>query len=151
MKLHRIGAGSLITLDAMPRQLRIEIMETAERLEQQLKTARTASQKERLQMLWWLKTGQVTSHQQLAEQLGRDPSTITRWLQRYRQGGLSGLLSIKTAPGQTRQITAEAMAGLEAKLNSTEGFSSYGEIVDYFQRALQTRVDLRHCLLLGAL
>jgi hypothetical protein len=35
------------------------LAESAESLEQQLKNSRTASQKERLQMLWWLKTGQV--------------------------------------------------------------------------------------------
>ena len=45
----------------MARQLMVAIAESAESLEQQLKTSRTASQKERLQMLWWLKTGQITS------------------------------------------------------------------------------------------
>lgn len=117
----------------MPRQLQLDIQESAQQLESQLKTARTASQKERLQMLWWLKTRQVHGHQQLAERLGRDPSTITRWLQRYRQGGLASLLKVTSAPGQPRQITPEAMTGLEAKLNSPEGFSSYGEIVDWLK------------------
>ncbi len=42
-------------------------------------------------MLWWLKSGQVSEHQQLSQRLGHNPSTITRWLQRYRQGGLSAL------------------------------------------------------------
>jgi hypothetical protein len=45
----------------MTRQLILAITESAESLKQQLKTSRTASQKERLQMLWWLKTGQITS------------------------------------------------------------------------------------------
>jgi transposase len=117
----------------MPRQLRLDIKESSEQLESQLKTARTASQKERLQMLWWLKTGQVTQHQQLAERLGRDPSTVTRWLQRYRQGGLAALLEVKVAPGQTPQLTPEAMAGLQAKLNQPDGFGSYGEIVEWLK------------------
>ncbi len=76
----------------MARQLILAIAESAESLEQQLKTSRTASQKERLQMLWWLKTGQITQHKTLAERLFRDGSTVTRWLQKYRQGGLSELL-----------------------------------------------------------
>jgi transposase len=113
----------------MARRLRIVIEESAESLEKQLKHSRTASQKERLQMLWWLKTEQVNEHQQLATRLGRNPSTITRWLQQYRQGGLSQLLEVKTAPGQTPQITPEALAGLQERLNSESGFSSYGEIV----------------------
>jgi transposase len=117
----------------MPRRLNIEIQESSSQLEKQLKTARTARQKERIQMLWWLKTGQVTEHRQLAERLGRDPSTVTRWLQSYRQGGLASLLSVKKAPGQRRLLTEEALAGLQARLNQPQGFRSYGEIVDWLQ------------------
>ena len=61
----------------MARQLILAIAESAQSLEQQLKNSRTASQKERLQMLWWLKTGQVTEHKTLALRLGRDGSTVT--------------------------------------------------------------------------
>ncbi|MBW4667311.1 MAG: helix-turn-helix domain-containing protein [Cyanomargarita calcarea GSE-NOS-MK-12-04C] len=84
----------------MARQLILAITESALSLEQQLKNSRTASQKERLQMLWWLKTGQITQHKTLAERLGRDGSTVTRWLQKYRKGGLSELLVVKSAPGK---------------------------------------------------
>lgn len=115
----------------MGRRLEIEIEESAEVLEKQLRHARTAGQKERLQMMWWLKSEQVSEHQQLAQRLGRDPSTITRWLQKYRQGGLSALLEVKTAPGGVRQITPEALTGLQARLESGTGFSSYGEIVNW--------------------
>lgn len=81
----------------MPRRLQIVIEESVEFLDKQLKQTRTASQKERLQILWWLKTGQVTQHQELAHRLGRDTSTVTRWLQKYRRGGLSQLLIAITA------------------------------------------------------
>jgi len=66
----------------MARILKITIEESVEFLEKQLKNTRTASQKERIQVLWWLKTGQVQEHQELAHRLGRDKSTITRWLQK---------------------------------------------------------------------
>lgn len=59
----------------MARRLQIVIEESVEFLEKQLKHTRTASQKERLQLLWWLKTGQVEQHQELAHRLGRDTST----------------------------------------------------------------------------
>ena len=68
----------------MARSLKITIEESAEFLEKQLKNTRTASQKERIQVLWWLKTGQVQEQQELAHRLGRDKSTISRWLQKYR-------------------------------------------------------------------
>lgn len=126
----------------MPRQLHIEILESAQQLETQLKTARTASQKERLQMLWWLKTGKLTQHQQLAEHLGRDLSTVTRWLQRYRQGGLAALLEVKVAPGQPPKLTPQAIAGLQTQLNSPAGFGSYGEIGEWLK--INYKLDLTY-------
>ena len=43
----------------MSRPFKIEITESEEELKKRLKTARLGSQKEKLQMLWWLKSGQV--------------------------------------------------------------------------------------------
>jgi len=71
----------------MSRPFQIEISESQEELEKALKYATSASSKERLQMLYWLKSGQVSSRQALAKRLGRDEATITRRLakvQRWR-------------------------------------------------------------------
>ncbi|MDZ7964069.1 MAG: hypothetical protein RM368_03695 [Nostoc sp. DedSLP03] len=46
----------------MARPLNLEISESTEYLSKSLKNAGTAIEKERLQMIWWLKTGQVTQH-----------------------------------------------------------------------------------------
>lgn len=117
----------------MARSLQIVIEESAEFLEKQLKQTRSASQKERLQILWWLKTGQVQQHQELAHRLGRDTSTVTRWLQKYRRGGLSELLEMKTAPGQVAHLTPSALAGLKERLEKGAAFKSYGEIVEWLK------------------
>jgi transposase len=85
----------------MVRAFKLEINESVEYLTKSLKNARSASEKERLQMLWWLKTGQVKQHQELSQRLGRDSSTITSWLQKYRSGGLIALLELPVAPGAT--------------------------------------------------
>jgi transposase len=66
----------------MSRPFQIEISESQEELELALKYATSASSKERLQMLYWLKSGQVSSRQALAKRLGRDEATITRWLRK---------------------------------------------------------------------
>jgi transposase len=121
----------------MARQLRLAIAQSAEILEQQLKNSRTASQKERLQMLWWLKTGQVTQHQTVAERLGRDRSTVTRWLQKYRQGGLSELLALKSAPGKSPHLSPEALERLQERWRQPPGFKSYGEIVEWLNQTYQ--------------
>jgi transposase len=116
------------------RRLVLEITESAEYLEKSFKQAKSVAQKERLQMLWWLKTGQVSEHQQLSERLGRAPSSITRWLNKYRQGGLPELLTIRTAPGAPAKIQGEALEKLQQRLQSEEGFSSYGAIVEWLEQ-----------------
>jgi transposase len=117
----------------MARQLVLEITQTAKYLEKSLKRAKSGKQKERLQMLWWLKTGQVTQHQELSQRLGRSPASITRWLNKYRQGGLEDLLEVKVSPGAVAKIQGEALEKLQQRLKSAEGFSSYGAIVDWLE------------------
>lgn len=118
----------------MSGRMKLEIAESAEYLEKSMQQAQTGSQKERLQMLWWVKTGQVSQHQELSVRLGRNPSTISRWLQTYRRDGLKALLTLKVPPGATPKIRGEVRAALEARLESPEGFGSYGEIVDWLQQ-----------------
>lgn len=91
-------------------------------------------QKERVQMLWWVKSGQVNEHQEIVTRLGRNGSTITRWLQKYRMGGLSALLEVKQAPGQAPIMSAAVQASLQAALERPEGFRSYGEIVEWLKQ-----------------
>lgn len=118
----------------MARRLVLEIAESAEYLEKSLKQSKSAAQKERLQMLWWLRTAQVTQHQQLSERLGRSSASITRWLQKYRQGGLAALLEVKTAPGAPAKIQGQALEKLQQRLQSDEGFGSYGAIVEWLDQ-----------------
>lgn len=115
----------------MARPFILEISESQEFLEKSLKQAKTASCKERLQMLWWIKTQQIRYRQEISQRLGRSPATITRWLSAYRQGGLSALLSQKKPPGATPQLRGEVLEKLKQRLASEEGFSSYRAIVDW--------------------
>ena len=71
--------------------------------------------------------------------LGRHPTTVSRWLSRYRKGGIEALLTIKSSPGRPTSIPPEAIAKLKEELSSPEGFSSYGEI----QTWLETVCDLK--------
>ncbi|TBR56684.1 transposase [Westiellopsis prolifica IICB1] len=127
----------------MARGFNLEISESAEYLSKSLSKARTSVEKERLLLLWWIKTGQVTQHQQLSQRLGRDGSTVTRWLQKYRQGGLGKLLEVKTSPGATPKITPEMRSRLEEKLKCPEGFGSYGEIVEWLKQEFHVEVKYK--------
>lgn len=123
------------------RPFRVTVIESLEQLEKSLRHARSASQKERLQMLVWLKREEVNSRGELAERCQRDKATITRWISRYRQGGLSALLSKRTAPGATRKIQGEALEKLKARLAEAEGFSSYIEIQHWLEQTCQLKVE----------
>ncbi|WP_448267839.1 helix-turn-helix domain-containing protein [Nostoc sp. DSM 114159] len=127
----------------MARPFNLEISESVEYLSKSLSKARTSAEKERLLLLWWVKTGQVTQHQELSQRLGRNGSTVTRWLQRYRQGGLEKLLEVKTSPGAIAKIQGEVRQSLVEKLQCPQGFSSYGEIVEWLKQEWNVEVKYK--------
>lgn len=85
-----------------------------------------ASSKERLQMLYWLKSGQLKTRGAIANRLGRDESTITRWLRKYKDGGYRGLLEVKKAPGEVPLMSISNLDRLKQRLQEPSGFQSYG-------------------------
>lgn len=127
----------------MARPLNITITESREELEQRLRHETDARQQERLQMLYWLKHRLVDSRQEVAQLLNRDDSTVTRWLNDYRAGGIHQLLEIKTAPGAARVIPPEAMERLKARLAEPTGFPSYKAIWQWLRQECQVEVDYK--------
>ena len=101
----------------MSRPFKLEITESEADLKKRLQHVRAAIQKEKLQMLWWVKSGQVKQQQEIAQRLGRDISTVTRWLQTYRRGGIQELLKINKAPGGRRIMSDAVLADLQQQLN----------------------------------
>ncbi|MDJ0798681.1 MAG: hypothetical protein QNJ51_17985 [Calothrix sp. MO_167.B12] len=67
----------------------------------------------------------------MSQRLSRDGSTVTRWLQRYRQGVLEKLLEVKTSPGAIAKNQGEVLQSFVEKLQCPQGFSSYEEILDW--------------------
>lgn len=112
----------------MANHFKVQVNETQEELEHRLGRASTATSRERLQMLHWIETQAITTRQELAQGLGRNESTLYRWLQLYKQGGIDRLLQVKTAPGKVAKISPEVMEQLQARLAKPKGFKSYGQI-----------------------
>ena len=125
----------------MSRPFHLEISESLEFLEQSLRHARSARQLEKLQLLWWIKSGQMTQHQELGQRLNRNGSTISRWLQQYRNGGLKALLAQKSAPGTAWKIDAEVLEALKAQLQDPKGFRSYGAVQTWLQQSFGLEVE----------
>lgn len=99
----------------MGNQFRVEVKESLEELKHRLRHAVTATSKERLQMLDWIKANALATRKELSQRLERDASTVYRWLKRYQQGGIDGidaLLEIKTPPGKSGRIPAPITSAL---------------------------------------
>lgn len=118
----------------MARSIQLTIHESQQELEHHLSNQRSATGKERVQMLYWLKVGIAKNRQELAQLLHRNEATISRWLVRYRCGGLAKLLKVKRAPGNPVKIPHEAVERLQQRLSQPEGFHSYGEVHKWLEK-----------------
>ena len=70
------------------------ISEDAATLKQRLQHEHDSRKKPRLQMLYWLASGQAQTRQDVAQLLGVHRNTIGHWLARYEAGGLAALLAL---------------------------------------------------------
>lgn len=120
---------------------KLDITETVDELKSLLGEQKTAFGKERVQALYLLKLKKVKTIQELAQNLGRDRTTIQRWLRRYRQGGVSGLLKLQSRWGRKPGIPQWAEKALNKRLQEREGFHSYGEIQQWLERTLGVSVS----------
>jgi transposase len=117
----------------MGRCLKVNIEETSHELKLILSRSKLARNSKRIQMLYWLKVGQASTRKQLAQLLGHNESTITRWLNLYRKGGVEELLELKKAPGKPAKITGKVLKDLKKELQKPTGFRSYGEVQSWLE------------------
>ena len=55
-------------------------------------------------------------------------STVKRWVKRYRDRGLSGLLELNHGGGRVLCLPQEALEQLDKRLRDPEGFGHYVDI-----------------------
>ncbi len=102
-----------------------EIHESIEGLKERLRRETRARQKQRLQALYLLQSGQADSRTRAGELLGVSRRSVGEWLQRYEEGGLERMLRIDTHTNRAYSLTDEQDARLRQKLSEPEGFPSY--------------------------
>ncbi len=115
---------------------KLEIKESEAELKQLLGVQRTATGKERVQLVYLLKTGQAGTVQNAAQLLGRHRVTVQGWLSRYRAGGMESMLETKVPPGRTRSIPTWAEKALAKRLQEPQGFEGYGAIQEWLKTKL---------------
>lgn len=116
-----------------------EIKEEAEELYRMFKKEKNVLMRDRLHLLYKLKTEKIISIQKLAEELGRECKTIYNWLSYYKKKGLEGYLSIKQEYRKS-SLDGEIAESLKEKLSTEEGFSSYIEIEDWLKKEYNVKM-----------
>jgi transposase len=115
----------------------VEIQESLDELVQQLQQVKAPKDKERLQVLYWLKQAQPPSIGAIAKAIGKHRNTVGTWLLKYREGGVNAMLERKSSPGGARKIPSWAEAALAKRLKDPEhGFASYGAIQQWLAEEL---------------
>ena len=117
----------------MARPLEINIKETAQELKKLLHQQKKGRIKERVQVLYLLATKQVETASTAAILIGRNYSTVKKWLRTYRQKGINELLELKSGGGRSLSLSLESLEALENRLKQPEGFESYGAIQEWLK------------------
>ncbi len=104
------------------------ILEIAEELFDMIKNEKRGRFRDRLRLLWFLKTGEAETMTRTAELCGVSRLTAAEWFRRYGIGGIAELLCLKTVPGRQLAVSAEVAEDLKKRLSEPEGFGSYDEI-----------------------
>jgi transposase len=115
----------------------VEVKESLEELAAQLRQAKTLKDKERLQVLYWLKQDKPPSISAIAKATGKHRNTLQTWLLQYRNGGVEAMLEVKKSLGGVRVIPQWAEEALAKRLQESEqGFASYGAVQQWLSETL---------------
>ena len=118
----------------MCRVFKFEVLESPETLEALLNQEKDVRRRERLQFLYWYKTGQAKTRQALGKLLNRSQFAIGQWINTYRHRGLNGLLHLNYRGGNLApSIPVEIQYQLKEKLAQPEGFASYKAVQVWLQ------------------
>jgi transposase len=120
----------------------IDVKESLHDLIEQLRQAETATVKERLQVLYWLKQDNAPSISAIAQAVGKHRNTVQTWLSYYREGGLKAMLTIKKSLGGVRVIPQWAETALAKRLQEpNHGFASYGAVQQWLAETLGVEAE----------
>ena len=109
----------------------LEITESEEALKTLLRQQKSATDRDRVHLLYLLKSGRAATMQEAAAWLGRHRVTVQKWAKRYRDGGLAQLRAHAPHPGDKSSLPDWAETALKKRLEQPEGLESYAAIQDW--------------------
>ncbi len=85
--------------------------------------------RDKLNCLLLIKLNKVREIQEISERINRHRNVVSKWLEKYRQGGLETFLQIKQRTEfRPAVIRGENLVKLQDRLSDPKGFDSYYEI-----------------------
>jgi transposase len=117
------------------------INEDVETLKQHTQREHNGRKKPRLQMLYWLASGQAQTRRDVAQLLGIHRNTIGHWLARYEAGGLDALLELYVPAGKPLSLPPEVRTALEQALRQPAGFASYEALRQWVKQTHHREVN----------
>jgi len=119
---------------------RVEIRESTEQLKHLMHLQTSANAKERLQVLYLLKSLQAKDISTAAQLVGRNRVTVQRWMLKYEADGIESLIAPRTGQGRKAVIPEAINQALMEKLDDPNGMSSYLEIQQWLETEHQLQV-----------
>lgn len=119
------------------------IDESAEALQQRLKSEKDVKKRQRLHALYLVASGQARHRQDIAPLLGVHRHSVAAWLDAYAEGGREQALYYHVpTPPVHRRMTDTALTALQDKLKEPSGFAGYEQIRVWL--AKEHQVDLSY-------
>lgn len=112
---------------------RSQISETPRQLRQLVRQYADSSGVERIGALLALKTDPALTLVELSRRLGRSRRAVQRWLEAYRRGGITEMLSPVIRRGRPRRMHADAVQALRQELKNAR-LGGLTDVQEYLQR-----------------
>ena len=101
------------------------IWENEKELQEMMRKESDVHKRERIQMLYLLRSKQARNRTEVGRLLGVNRETVGAWLSKYEHGGLDKLLEIAPRGGKQSSLSQEVIEGMRKELAQPSGLSSY--------------------------
>ncbi len=119
----------------MGKKAELEIKEDLKELRSLSKSQKSLQKQKRIVALLRIKASKDETRQDLSNYLGVHIRTLERWVNRYKTGGIEGLLSDKPRRIGSKIISEEIHAGLAKRVNDPKNsFKGYWDAQQWIKR-----------------
>ncbi len=89
--------------------------------------------KQRIQMLYLLKSKQVSTILEISSILAVNRNTVGRWMALYEKGNIEVLMEMRKPKGRSLSIPLDVLEKLRDELKSDKNYESYKDIQDWLK------------------